>query len=95
MKGKQKDDTNILNDNKKAKIKQFMQQKKRKMEKQKLKEDIKSREEADRMKQNLRELSAKTYLLATKVVPAQKQHSQTSKLKKFVKSRPEFTLERY
>jgi hypothetical protein len=73
-----------------------MERKKRQMEKEKLKEEIRNKEEAERMKQNLRELNEKTAQLNSKKSGGLvKMHARTSKLKKFVCSRPGFTLERW
>lgn len=70
-----------------------MEKKKRKIEKQKFNQENENKEKADKIRENLMCLNAKSYLLVAKNMDSIKSHCKTSKMQKFLAYRPEFSLE--
>lgn len=71
-----------------------MESKKKKIMNMKLIEEIDNRQRADKMRKNLIELNAKSYLLINKNLDMSKDHSKTSKIKNLLDTKDEFTIDR-
>lgn len=71
-----------------------MENKKKKIQYMRLIEEINNRQRADKMRKNLIELNAKSYLLINQKLDMSKDHSKTSKIKKLLDTKDEFTIDR-
>lgn len=74
-------------------IKEFMATKKKRIERQKQIEEAQSRERAERIMENLKQLNEKSNNAVAKNLDSR--HSKTSKLRKLIQNRPDFSLETY
>lgn len=82
-----------LNLERKKKIKEYMEKKKKKIERKKNHEEIEIKEKAEKIRENLMNLNAKSYMIMIKNPEGFKGHSKTSQFTQFNYCRPEFSLE--